>query len=141
MCIRDRFYNEAFFLIINGNGGFVGEYFYNKIFFKIANLHSELSYYFQLLLFVVLFLISINFRLKWLSSIKKIFKSKKKINSNEVANTKKEIFVENNNIQEAFSFDKKNEKNDEHKRIFNLPKLDLLEQSKEKIKKIIWEKI
>ena len=130
-----QFYNEAFFLIINGNGGFVGEYFYNKIFFKIANLHSELSYYFQLLLFVVLFLISINFRLKWLSSIKKIFKNKKNISSNEVVNSKKEIFVENNNIQETFSFDKKNEKNNDHIRIFNLPKLDLLEQSKEKNKK------
>ena len=130
-----QFYNEAFFLIINGNGGFVGEYFYNKIFFKIANLHSELSYYFQLLLFVVLFLISINFKLKWLSSIKKIFKGNKRINSNEVTNTKKEIFVENNNIQEAFSFEKKNEKNNDHIRIFNLPKLDLLEQSKEKNKK------
>ena len=43
-----QFYKEAFFLIINGNGGFVGNYFYNKIFFKITNLMSELSYYFQL---------------------------------------------------------------------------------------------
>jgi len=130
-----QFYNEAFFLIINGNGGFVGDYFYYKIFFKIANLHSELSYYFQLLLFVVLFLISINFKLKWLSSIKKIFKNKKNISSNEVVNSKKEIFVENDNIQKTFSFDKKNEKNNDHIKIFNLPKLDLLEQSKEKNKK------
>ena len=130
-----QFYNEAFFLIINGNGGFVGDYFYNKIFFKIVNLHSELSYYFQLLLFIVLFLISINFRLKWLLSIKKIFKNKKNISTNEVVNTKKEMFVENNNIQETFSFDKKNEKNYDVKRVFNLPKLDLLEQSKEKSKK------
>ncbi len=98
-------------------------------------MHSELSYYFQLLLFIVLFLISINFRLKWLSSIKKIFKNKKNISSNEVANTKKEMFVENNNIQETFSFDKKNEKNYDDKREFNLPNLDLLEQSKEKSKK------
>ena len=28
-----QFYNEAFFLVINGNGGFVGNYFYNNIFF------------------------------------------------------------------------------------------------------------
>ena len=31
-----QFYKEAYFLIINGNGGFVGNYFYNKIFFKIV---------------------------------------------------------------------------------------------------------
>ena len=42
-----QFYKEDYFLIINGNGGFVGEYFYNKIFFKIVNLHTEFSYYFQ----------------------------------------------------------------------------------------------
>ena len=74
-----QFYKEAFILIINGNGGFVGDYFYNKIFFKIANLHSELSYYFQLLLFIVLFLLSINFKLVWLSTIKKIFENKRTI--------------------------------------------------------------
>ncbi len=28
-----QFYKEAFFLIINGNGGFVGNYLYNEIFF------------------------------------------------------------------------------------------------------------
>ena len=44
-----QFYKEAYFLIINGNGGFVGDYFYNKIFFKIANLNTEFSYYFQVL--------------------------------------------------------------------------------------------
>ena len=76
-----QFYKEAFILIINGNGGFVGDYFYNKIFFKLANLHTELSYYSQLLLFVVLFLVSINFKLVWLSSIKKILISKKTISS------------------------------------------------------------
>ena len=60
-----QFYTDAFFLIINGNGGFVGNYFYNKIFFKIANFNIELSYYLQLLLFILLFLISINFKLIW----------------------------------------------------------------------------
>ena len=72
-----QFYKEAYFLIINGNGGFVGDYFYNKVFFKIVNLNIEFSYYFQLSLFSILFLISINFKLIWVSSIKKIFKRKK----------------------------------------------------------------
>ncbi len=130
-----QFYKEAYFLIINGNGGFVGDYFYNKIFFKIANLHIEFSYYFQLLLFIVLFLISINFKLSWLLYIKKIFENKKSINSNEATRVEEEVFIETGNIQETFSFDTKNEKKDTHKRTFSLPKLDLLEQPKEKSKK------
>ena len=130
-----QFYNEAFFLVINGNGGFVGNYFYNKIFFKIANLNTEFSYYFQLLIFIILFLVSINFKLNWLSTTKKIFERKKIINSNEATKNEKEVLSETDNIQETFSFDKKNEKTDNNKKIFNLPKLDLLKQPKEKSKK------
>jgi len=130
-----QFYKEAFFLIINGNGGFVGEYFYNEIFFKIVNLHSEFSYYFQLLLFIILFLISINFKLVWLSSLKKIFKRKKTISSIEATKITKEVLFETENVQETFSFNKKDENQDNHKRTFDLPKLDLLKQPKEKSKK------
>ena len=130
-----QFYKEAYFLIINGNGGFVGDYFYNKIFFKIANLNTEFSYYFQLLIFIILFLVSINFKLNWLSTTKKIFERKKIINSNEATKNEKEVLAETDNIQETFSFDKKNEKTDNNKKIFNLPKLDLLKQPKEKSKK------
>ena len=130
-----QFYKEAYFLIINGNGGFVGDYFYNKIFFKVANLNTVFSYYFQLLIFIILFLVSINFKLNWLSTTKKIFERKKIINSNEATKNEKEVLSETDNIQETFSFDKKNEKTDNNKKIFNLPKLDLLKQPKEKSKK------
>ena len=130
-----QFYNEAFILIINGNGGFVGDYFYNKIFFKIANLHLELSYYFQLLLFIILFFLSINFKLDWLSNIKKIFEGKRTISLNETAKIEKESFVKTDNIQETFAFNKKVEKEINSEQIFNLPKLDLLELPKEKNKK------
>ena len=130
-----QFYKEAYFLIINGNGGFVGDYFYNKIFFKVANLNTVFSYYFQLLIFIILFLVSINFKLNWLSTTKKIFERKKIINSNEATKNEKEVLAETDNIQETFSFDKKNEKTDNNKKIFNLPKLDLLKQPKEKRKK------
>ena len=37
-----QFYNEAFFLTINGNGGFVGNYFYNEVFFNIANFNFKI---------------------------------------------------------------------------------------------------
>ena len=54
-----HFYSDAFTLYINGNGGFVGDYLYNEIFFKIVNLNIKFSYYFQLSLFIILFLISL----------------------------------------------------------------------------------
>ena len=130
-----QFYTDAFFLIINGNGGFVGNYFYNKIFFKIANFNIELSYYFQLLLFILLFLISINFKLIWLSFFKKIFKTKKTIGQEQSQKIEKEVLVNNDNIQETFSFEEKSEIKDNHKKIFSLPKLELLEQPKIKNKK------
>ena len=130
-----QFYTDAFFLIINGNGGFVGNYFYNKIFFKIVNFNIELSYYLQLLLFILLFLISINFKLIWLSFFKKIFKSKKTIGQEQSQKIEKEVLVDNDNIQETFSFEEKSEIKDNHKRIFSLPKLELLEQPKIKNKK------
>ena len=127
-----QFYKDAFFLIVNGNGGFVGDYFYNKIFFKIANLHTQLSFYFQLLLFIVLFLTSINFRLIWLLSVKKVFEDKKVVSSNEPKKIEGEAIIENDYIQKTFTFDKKNENRDNQKKVYNLPKLDLLEKPKEK---------
>ena len=131
-----QFYKEAFFLIINGNGGFVGNYLYNEIFFKVANINNEISYYFQLLIFTIFFLASINFKFMWLSSLRRIFKNKKKVNPVE----KEEYRYQNlneDNIQETFSFDKKNEKIEDIKRIFNLPKIDFLEQPPKKNKKNI----
>ena len=130
-----QFYKEAFFLIINGNGGFVGNYLYNDVFFKISNLNVKISYYFQLSLFILLFLLSIKFRLIWFSFIKKIYKKDKIIKPTDNSGFVNEISDVKDNIQETFSFDEKNKRRDSQKRIFNLPKLDLLEQLKEKNKK------
>ncbi len=130
-----QFYKEAFFLIINGNGGFVGNYFYDKIFFKVVNLNTNISYYFQLFLFIILFLISINFKLKWLSFFKNIFNNKKTKISNEPEEVIKENFIISDKIQETFSFEKKDLSIEKQKKIFNLPKLELLDQPKAKNKK------
>ncbi|MDC2976058.1 DNA translocase FtsK [bacterium] len=130
-----QFYKEAFFLIINGNGGFVGNYFYEEIFFNISNLNIKISYYIQLSLFTAFFLMSINFRLIWLSPLKKIFKRKKTIEPIENKNVDGKISEETDIIQETFSFDKREEKKDNYKKFFNLPKLDLLEQTKVRSKK------
>ena len=130
-----QFHKEAFFLIVNGNGGFVGDYFYNKIFFDIVNLNVEISYYTLILLFIIFFLISLNFRLILLSNLIKIFKNRKSIDSIEVSNYKKEDAIKIDSIQETFSFDQKTRTTSSQRKIFNLPKLELLEEIKSKNKK------
>ena len=123
-----QFYKEAFFLVINGNGGFVGNYFYNNIFFKITNINSEVSYYFIILLFFILFFISINFRLRWFSILKNIIKRKKAFSPMEVKEYRKDEPLETNNTQEKFSFEKKEDTLEKQKTHFKLPNIDLLEK-------------
>ena len=130
-----QFYKEAYFLIINGYGGYVGNYFYNEIFFKIVNLNAEISYYALLSIFIILFLISINFKLNWLTSFKKLLKNKKNIIPNEKAKYNEEDIVISEDVQESFSFINKNEQIKPPKSIFKLPKLELLEETKTKNKK------
>ena len=130
-----QFYKEAYFLIINGYGGYVGNYFYNEIFFKIVNLNAEISYYALLSIFIILFLISINFKLNWLTSFKKLLKNKKNIIPNEKANYNEEDIVISEDVQESFSFINKNKRIKSPKSIFKLPKLELLEETKTKNKK------
>ena len=130
-----QFYEEAFFLIINGNGGFVGNYFYNELFFKIANFNTQISYYFQLIIFFIFFLISINFKFAWFSYINKIFKKNIETNNLEVSENKTEGVTNEATFQKTFSFDNKNEKTEKNNKIFSLPKLDLLEAAKIKNKK------
>ena len=57
------FYNTAFALFINGNGGFIGTYLSDNIFKSLINFNEIISYYFLIILISVLFLLSINFRL------------------------------------------------------------------------------
>ena len=130
-----QFYKEAFFLIINGNGGFVGNYLYDEILFKVLNLNIKISYYFQLILFVLLFLVSINFKLLWLSFFKNLFKKKKKINPLEIKEFGKENYTETTSVQETFSFNNRIEKKQNQQKIFNLPRIDLLEKAREKNKR------
>ena len=126
-----QFYKEAFFLIINGNGGFVGNYFYSELFFKILNLNLKISYFLQLVLFLVLFLLSINFNLKWFLFFKKVFKSKKAFDGVELPKVENDNGIKEN-FQETFSFEKGKDKAELKRKTFNLPKLELLEIAQNK---------
>ena len=58
------FYEKAYMLHINGNGGFIGNYLNESFIHNLINLNTFITYYFLIFLIIGLFLISINFRPK-----------------------------------------------------------------------------
>jgi len=128
----NHFYSDAFTLYINGNGGFVGEYFGQTFLNSIILINETLIYYVLILLIIFLFLLSVNFHpIKFYISIIKIIKffSKKE---NKSYTDKSELISEyipqeeiKNLIQEDLPFIKaENKPNTKNK--FQLPKIELL---------------
>lgn len=138
------FYPITFELYINGNGGFVGKHLEKTFLNYIINYNSQISYYVLLLSILLLFLISIQFKINlFYNSIKTIFKylfskkTKNYTNKNEVISE----FIPQEKIksliQEDLPFIKnENQKNDKIR--FKLPSIDLLkiltQKDKEKLK-------
>ncbi len=126
------FYNTAFALFINGNGGFIGTYLSDNIFKSLINFNEIISYYFLIILISVLFLLSINFRLnKTFIFFKKIksYLNKKQKNYTDKSEVINEYIPQEeikNLIQEDLPFIKAEEINKRDKLKFNLPSLDLL---------------
>ena len=126
----DFFYKNTFTLYINGNGGFVGNYF-NETFFKnIISPYKKIFYYVLIISIIILFTISINFNVQnFLVILKKFFnlifnkEQKNYTNKNEVINEYIPQDEIKNIIQEDLPFIKA-EKIDKNK--FNLPPINLL---------------
>ncbi len=126
------FYSDAFTLYINGNGGFVGNYFRQTFLTSIILINETLIYYVLIILVISLFLLSINFHpIKFYNSIIKIIKlfSKKE---NKSYTDRSELISEyipqeeiKNLIQEDLPFIKAESKSSS-KNKFQLPKIDLL---------------
>ena len=125
------FYSDAFTLYINGNGGFVGNYFNQTILNTLVQMQETIAYYILIILISSLFLISINFRpIKFYNSSLKIYnffftKEKNYTDRSEVINEyipQEEI---KNLIQEDLPFIKAENKVNE-KIKFKLPSFDLL---------------
>ena len=126
------FYNTAFALFINGNGGFIGTYLSDNIFKNLIYHNEIISYYFLIIIILVLFLLSINFRLnKTFIFFKKIksYLNKKEKNYTDKSEVINEYIPQEeikNLIQEDLPFIKAEEINKRDKLKFNLPSLDLL---------------
>jgi len=127
------FYPSTFRLYINGNGGFVGKYLETTFLNSIININSQVFYYILILLILIFFSISIQFKvISFYKIIQKIFKflfSKKEksyTNENEIISK----FIPQDEIksliQEDLPFIKNENKIDNKKIKFKLPSIDLL---------------
>ena len=139
------FYPIAFKLYINGNGGFIGNYLTTTFLNPIISINSQISYYILALSILILFLISIQFKISSLYKIiKKIFefilskKEKNYTNENEVISEfipQEEI---KSLIQGDLPFIKNENKTDNRKIRFKLPSIELLkiptQKDKEKLR-------
>ncbi len=127
------FYPDSFWLPINGNGGFVGIFFENTFLVNLVNLNKDLSYYILLILIITIFLVSINFNIKYLLDIiKNILLNVRKVEKKETVS--QNIFQDEHGdiienvqkpIQENLPFNKKSNENSE-KYKFKLPSNDYL---------------
>ena len=139
-------YNNSFWLIDNGNSGFVGQILFNKIitFFPLAK-HDYIFFVF-LVFAVIFFILASGINFKYLVfNLKLNFWSNKKNNLNDILKTNNDDFnilvsqdAANETPQQTFTFDKMpavKEKTlkKENFENFRLPSLDLLEKNPSKI--------
>ncbi len=132
------FHEQSFWLTINGNNGFVGNLFEDSFFIKMIKINEQISYYILIVVISIVFLLSINFKLKTFISISKkiFFLTRKNKNSFNTVDQKieeeiipNESYVETR-VQENFSFGNKNNENKSFK--FKLPSLDFLKKPTKK---------
>ena len=126
------FYGDAFTLYINGNGGFVGNYFNQTFLSSLVQMQETAAYFILIFLTFILFLLSINFNpIKSYDSILKIFNfflNKKQKNYTDKSEIINEYIPQDeikNLIQEDLPFIRADNKINE-KIKFKLPSFDLL---------------
>ena len=130
------FLTSPYFLYINGNGGFVGNFLNESVFLKLEFLNNKITYYFSLITFILLFVLSLNPNSYWI----KIFIRKKK--GDQVKDqiiSQDPQFKEKETIQETFNL---SESISEPKKVgaFKLPSLDFLKVPEKKVKNAKEEK-
>ncbi len=135
------FHKDTYWLTINGNDGFIGNFFEQSFIVSLIKLNESISYYLLLLLIIFLFLKSISFQIKksfkYLSSFLNIFKKNKKFE--EKIEEEKAIFPEQQEyqqtrIQENFSFENKLKSSEKNSIKYKFPSIDFLKVPSKKEK-------
>ncbi len=132
------FFKESFFLSIGGNGGFIGNYLVDSFISELVSSNEEIFGLSFILILILLFLLSINFKLYHLVTIKDLLFKKKLKNETVVNNQNNEIKLPQNetDTQENFTFDNFSQSKNQKKNIIKLPAIDFLQtQQKNSIQK------
>ena len=130
------FLTSPYFLYINGNGGFVGNFLNESVFLKLEFLDNKITYYFSLITFILLFVLSLNPNSYWI----KIFIRKKKDDQvKDQIISQDPQFKEKETVQETFNL---SESISEPKKVgaFKLPSLNFLKVPEKKVKNAKEEK-
>ena len=145
------FYPDAFWLINNGNGGFIGKFLQESFLSSLININKNVFYYLLIFLILFIFLISINFSIKYLFNLfKKLFGLIKNLNNKTdyfggeaVDNYKTEIKPSEILVQEDLPFNTNVSESKNTRQKFKLPSIDFLKKptKEERDKNISEDKI
>ena len=141
------FHTETFWLTTNGNNGFVGNLFENTFLVSWINLNHTIGYIILVILISLFFLLSINFKLKYLGYIFKVFYNPKKIpntnifENNENLKSTDDYITNETRIQENFTFEKNISQSDKKVPKYKLPPPNFLKSPSKKDRKLSENKI
>ena len=130
-------FNNSFWLLDNGNSGFIGELVYNFIYQYTPLIENQYTSFALIALTILFFILSSDINFKKIISRLFSFSSNKK---NEVVeNESNEVMAENilndekKETQQSFFFAKDQTKTLEKSKKFQLPSIDLLEKNNSKL--------
>ena len=135
------FHTETYWLTINGNNGFIGNLFTETFFINLINLNYQISYIALIFLISLFFLLSVNFKFRYLKFLLTIFSKSKKTSTNRVVESVDDNILDeaqhiNNEtrVQENFSFDTNILNSEKKVTKYKLPNLEFLKNPLKKDK-------
>jgi len=145
------YHPNSFWLINNGNGGFIGKFLQESFLSSLININKNIFYYLLIFLILFIFLISINFSIKYLFNLfKKLFDLIKNLNYKQsnfnqeiVDSHKSEVKPTETLIQEDLPFSAIISESKNMAQKFKLPSIDFLKKptKEERDKNISEDKI
>ena len=142
------FHTETYWLTVNGNNGFIGNLFEDTFFVNVILPNQQISYVILIVLISIFFLLSINFKFKFISSFFKFFNKSKKTSSGSVIenydeNVISEINYTNNEtrVQENFAFENNISSSGKRTLKYKLPSIDFLKTPSKKNNNVSENKI
>ena len=142
------FHTETYWLTVNGNNGFIGNLFEDTFFVNVILPNHQISYVILIVLISIFFLLSINFKFKFISSFFKFFTKSKKTSSGSVIenydeNVISEINYTNNEtrVQENFAFENNISTSGKRTLKYKFPSIDFLKTPSKKNNNVSENKI